>query len=162
VHRRARCPAGSPANHPARRHIRPVLRRGRRRGRSCTRNGSWPRKHDPARNRRFSFGLSLGDSVPLSMPLGLIVGRPFRRAISSRCSPTSFSRAATLPDSSTGRGLKAGRLNPDRDGGGGISVKNLPESSRGKKNASVPHSCPSYFVTYFFTRLPCRGFRPPS
>ncbi len=49
---------------------------------------------------------AVAGSVALSMPLGLMVGRPFRpfrRAISSRCSATTFSRAPTLPSSSTSR-----------------------------------------------------------
>src|SRR5690242_14498853 len=71
---------------------------------SCTRNGSWPLKHDPAgtagalitgssimtrgvtlpRNRRVSLSAGFTGCVALSMPRGLMAGRPFkpfRRAI---------------------------------------------------------------------------------
>jgi hypothetical protein len=64
--------------------------------------------------------------VALSMPLGLIAGRlfkPFRRAISSRCSPTIFSRAATLPRSSTTSASSSARLRSGKDGGGGTSTQ---------------------------------------
>src|SRR3954452_16707682 len=88
------------------------------------------------RNRRFAFSAGFGGSVALSMPLGLRVGRPFkpfRRAISSRCSATIFSRAATLPNSSTSSASSSGRLRSEKDGGGGTSAKNRTSSSRGKR-----------------------------
>src|SRR5208283_5032594 len=115
------------------------------------------------RNRRFAFLTDFGGSVALSMPLGLlglIVGRPFRpfrRAISSRCSLTVCFSAATSPDNSTSRASSSGRFRPERLDGGGTSAKNRTESSRGKKKMrGRPRFCPSYFVTYSFTRLPCR------
>src|SRR5215213_5732280 len=136
--------------------------------RSCTRNGSWPLKQDPSgtaaalitwssmttrgvtlpRNRRFSCSTGFAGSVALSMPLGLMPGRPFnpfRRAISSRCSPTIFSSAATLPNSSTSRASSSGRLRSERDGGGGTSAKDRTPPSRGKRKMSdYPRFCPSY------------------
>src|SRR5271166_1160487 len=135
--------------------------------RSCTRKGSWPLKRDPGgtvalitwssmmtggvtlpRNRRFPFLAGLGGSVAWSMPLGLMAGRPFRpfrRAISSRSSLTICFRAAISPDSSTSRASSSGRLSSERDGGGGTSVKNPTESSRGKRKMQAhPHFCPCY------------------
>src|SRR5208282_2815424 len=100
------------------------------------------------RNRRFPFVAGFSGSVALSMPLGLILGRPFRpfrRAISSRCSLTVCFRAATSPNSSTSRASSSGRLRSARLGGGGTSAKNRTESSRGKrKMPPCPHFCPCY------------------
>src|ERR1700729_4188124 len=99
------------------------------------------------RNRRFPL-LGLGGSVPLSMPLGLMSGRPFRpfrRAISSRCSASVFSNAATLPNSSASRASSSARLSPERLAGGGTFARNRTESSRSKrKMRGRPHFCPSY------------------
>jgi hypothetical protein len=102
-------------------------------------------------NRRFSFLAGLGGSVPLSMPLGLIVGRPFkpfRLATPSRCSMTSCFRVATSPNSSTSRASSSGRLRSERDGRCGTSVKNLTESSRCKRKMRPrPRFFPSYLAT---------------
>src|ERR1700722_17894933 len=109
------------------------------------------------RNRRLPSPGFAG-SVPLSMPLGLIVGRtfkPFSRAISSRCSEAVFSRAATLLNSSSSRDSSSARLSPERLGGSGTFARNRTESSRSKrKMQACPHFCPSYYVgdgilTYF-------------
>jgi hypothetical protein len=99
------------------------------------------------RNRRLPSPGFAG-SVPLSMPLGLIVGRtfkPFSRAISSRCSEAVFSSAATLLNSSSSRDSSSARLSPERLGGSGTFARNRTESSRSKrKMQACPHFCPSY------------------
>src|SRR4051812_38730505 len=104
------------------------------------------------RNRRFAFSPSLTGSVAWSMPLGLMAGRPFkpfRRAISARCSATVFSSAATLPNSSTSSASSSGRLRSAKDGGGGTSTQNRTPSSRGKRKMSgYPRFCPSYEIPH--------------
>src|SRR3954467_7606941 len=78
------------------------------------------------RNRRFACSAGFTGSGAWSMPLGLIAGRlfkPFRRAISARCSPTIFSRAATLPRSSTTSASSSAQLRSGKDGGGGTSTQ---------------------------------------
>src|SRR3979411_3166513 len=101
------------------------------------------------RNRRFCFLAGCGGSVALSMPLGLILGRPFRpfrAAISSRSWPTTCFRAATSPNSLTTRALSSARLSPERLDGGGTSVKNPTEPSRCKKKMQdCLHFRPCYF-----------------
>src|SRR5271165_3540647 len=100
------------------------------------------------RNRRFPFLAGFGGSVALSMPLGLIGGRPFRpfrRAISSHCSLTVCFRAATSPNTLTSRASSAGRVRSERLGGSGTSVRNRTESSRGKEKIGLcPRFCPYY------------------
>ncbi len=80
--------------------------------------------------------------MPLGV-LGLIFGRPFRpfsRAISSRCSPTTFSSSPTLPNSSTSRASSSGRLRPERGGGCGTCAKNRTECRAGaSKKCSHAH-----------------------
>src|SRR5271170_7661257 len=99
------------------------------------------------RNRRLPL-LGFGGSVSLSMPLGLIVGRPFKpfsRAISSRCSPATCFRAATSPNSSTSKASSSARLSPERLAGGSTFARNRTESSRSKRKMQArPYFCPSY------------------
>src|SRR6202035_3249968 len=100
------------------------------------------------RPRRISDLLGFGGSVPLSMPLGLMLGRPFkpfRRAISSRCSPTTCFRAATSPNNSTNRASSSARLSAERTGGDGTWGKESTASNRRKeKMERCPHFCSSY------------------
>src|SRR5580692_1950126 len=82
------------------------------------------------------------------MPLGLRLGRPFkpfRRAISSRCSPTTCFRAATSANNATNRVSSSARLSAERTGGGGTSGKESTASNRHKeKMERCPHFCPCY------------------
>src|SRR4051812_45451370 len=92
------------------------------------------------RNCYFACSPGFTGSVALSMPLGLIAGRlfnPFRRAISARCSPTIFSRAATLPRSSTSSASSSGRLRSEKDGGGGTSTEIVPHQARVSEKCST-------------------------
>jgi hypothetical protein len=128
------------------------VRRSRRKQRNCRNRcpAANPRSRGVTlpRNHRCSFLASLGGSVDLSMPLGLIGGRPFkpfRWAISSRCSPMTFSRATILPNRSTSKASSSGRLGPEREGGGDTPAKNRTEASRGKRKMQArPLFCPSY------------------
>ncbi len=71
---------------------------------------------------RFSSLAGLVGAAPLSMPLGLMVGRPlrpFNRAFSLRSSATACFSTATSPYSSTSRASRSGRLSVERVEGGG-------------------------------------------
>src|SRR5271165_5847873 len=87
-------------------------------------------------------------SVPFSMPLGLIVGRPFSpfsRAISSRCAATIVFRSATSPSSSTTRASSSARGRPVGSEGGDMQRANRTRPRRGKlKNRRCPGFCPYY------------------
>src|SRR4051812_14401132 len=92
------------------------------------------------RNCYFACSPGFTGSVALSMPLGLIAGRlfnPFRRAISARCSPTIFFRAATLPRSSISSASSSGRLRSEKDNGGGTSTQIVPHQARASEKCST-------------------------
>ena len=90
---------------------------------------------------RGSFGV-----VPLSIPLGLISGRPFRpfsRAISSRCSATIRLRSATSPSSFNTSCCSSPCDRPDISGGMVTSSLNQAAARRRKQNiSSRPRFCP--------------------
>src|SRR3954453_15568643 len=74
------------------------------------------------------------------MPLGLMAGRlfnPFKRRISARCSPTIFSKAATLPRSSTSSASSSGRLRSEKDGGSGTSSQIVPHRAGASEKCST-------------------------
>jgi hypothetical protein len=91
------------------------------------------------RPRRFSRLPNFDDAVALSMPLARIVGRPFRpfsRANSPRCSPTTYFSAATSPNSSSSKASSSGPLRPESEDGGGTSPQRIdhPEPEQEKNH----------------------------
>src|SRR5690242_12175002 len=84
--------------------------------------------------RRDDFGV-----VAFSIPLGLIVGRPFKpfsRAISSRCSPTTRPSSATLPSSCT-TSCRSSAFDKPVIVGGSLTISlNQADPRRRKQNVS--------------------------
>src|SRR4051812_49423582 len=89
-------------------------------------------------------------SVASSMPLGLMVGPPFRplsRAISSRCAATSRFSSATSPSNWTTKASSSARDKPDRSLGGDMPqpivlrrVAPSPRSGAARGYAPVTHA----------------------
>jgi hypothetical protein len=75
----------------------------------------------------------------VSIPLGLIVGQPFKpfsRAISSRCSPTTRSSSATLPSSCT-TSRRSSAFDKPVIAGGSLTISlNQADPRRRKQNVS--------------------------
>jgi hypothetical protein len=97
-----------------------------------------------APSRRHLTGF--GGSVPLSMRLRPIRGRPFmpfRRAVSSRGSLFICFATAISPNNSTSRASGFGRLSRERDGGGGTSPWRIerpkPEQEKNQAAPTVSH-----------------------
>ena len=67
--------------------------------------------------RLCSNGLAGGGTVAFSMLLGLMAGRPFRRAISARCGATVCVNAAFSAMTPSVKASSSGRLSADRPGG---------------------------------------------
>ena len=82
-------------------------------------------------------------AVPLSMPLGLMSGRPFkpfRRAISSRCSPTTRLSSVTSPSNCTTSCSSSSRDRLDSEGGTFTHRLNRRAPRRGKRKISFARS----------------------